>query len=579
MQTRVLKYVVRTLALVSVASVSLALAAQTTSAPKAKSSASKQSASSQTASRWDIFTGYSFLSPHGSVPVVGTGTFHYQNIDWGGIMSITRYFNEHVGLQFEGDEHMESQDWPITNASYGKSTSSPNDLSGVGGGLVFRFPKGNITPFIHALGGAERVGSIYTKETWGPLMTLGGGLDIETPLFNHHLAIRAAQADYQYTYANFGVVDSSINSVRLSAGVVWHMGAIAPPPPVTLSLSASPTSVYPGEPVTVTATAGNLNPSPKQNTIYSWSGNGVTGSGTTAKVDTSSLAPGNYTVNATVKQGKRGKEGVKPWESAESTTTFTVKQFEPPTISCSASPSTIKPGESSTITSEGVSPQNRPLTYSYSAAAGTISGTGTTATFSSTGAPTGPTEITCKVTDDKGQTATGNTTVTITAPYVPPTPHAQALCSVGFSTDKRRPTRVDNEAKACLDQVALALQNQPDAKAVVVGESTSQEKATTAKEEARAAKYPRRHIKVEQFAGQRAVNAKDYLVTEKGIDASRVSAATGTADSQTAENYLVPAGADFSADVTGTTPVDESTIKPEVRKPLPMRHRARRSSR
>jgi len=365
----------------------------------------------------------------------------------------------------------------------------------------------------------------------------------------------------------------------LSAGVVFHIGSLEPPPPVTLSLSASPTSVYPGEPVTVTATAGNLNPSPKQNTIYSWSGNGVTGSGTTAKVDTSSLAPGNYTVNATVKQGKRGKEGVKPWESAESTTTFTVKQFEPPTISCSASPSTIKPGESSTITSEGVSPQNRPLTYSYSAAAGTISGTGTTATFSSTGAPTGPTEITCKVTDDKGQTATGNTTVTITAPYVPPTPHAQALCSVGFSTDKRRPTRVDNEAKACLDQVALALQNQPDAKAVVVGESTSQEKATTAKEEARAAKYPRRHIKVEQFAGQRAVNAKDYLVTEKGIDASRVSAATGTADSQTAENYLVPAGADFSADVTGTTPVDESTIKPEVRKPLPMRHRARRSSR
>jgi hypothetical protein len=34
------------------------------------------------------------------------------------------------------------------------------------------------------------------------------------------------------------------------------------------------------------------------------------------------------------------------------------------------------------------------------------------------------------------------------------------------------------------------------------------------------------------------------------------------------ENYLVPAGADFSVDVTGTTVVDESAVKPEARKPL-----------
>ena len=64
------------------------------------------------------------------------------------------------------------------------------------------------------------------------------------------------------------------------------------------------------------------------------------------------------------------------------------------------------------------------------------------------------------------------------------------------------------------------------------------------------------------------MNAKDYLVTEKGIDASRVSVATGTTDGQTVEDYLVPAGATFTSDVQGTTPVDESTVKPEVRKPL-----------
>jgi hypothetical protein len=48
--------------------------------------------------------------------------------------------------------------------------------------------------------------------------------------------------------------------------------------------------------------------------------------------------------------------------------------------------------------------------------------------------------------------------------------------------------------------------------------------------------------------------------------------ATGAADSQNVENYLVPADAVFSSDVSGTTPVDEGAVKAQVRKPLPKRH-------
>jgi outer membrane protein OmpA-like peptidoglycan-associated protein len=263
-----------------------------------------------------------------------------------------------------------------------------------------------------------------------------------------------------------------------------------------------------------------------------------------------------------VKEGKPGKEGLKPWESANASASFTVKAYEPPTISCSANPSTIKPGETSTVTAMGMSPQNRPLTYSYSTSAGTISGSGTTAAYSSEGAPTGTTEVTCNVSDDKGQTATANTSVIIVAPYVPPIPHTQALCSITFSNDAKRPWRVDNEAKACLDEVALDLQKQSDAKAVVVGDSTAAEKAL---------KKGKKHAKVEDLAAERAVNTKDYLVVEKGIDASRISVATGAADEQKAENYLVPSGATFSDDVTGTTPVDETVVKPQARKPLPVK--------
>jgi hypothetical protein len=436
-----------------------------------------------------------------------------------------------------------------------------------------RFPDGNITPFVHALvGGALVDGPDHEAYKWGPGLTAGGGMDYETPWLNHHLAIRLFQADYEYMHADWGPVvfggRANINAARLSAGIVLHVGSIAPPTPITLACSATPESIFPGDPVTLTATPGGLNP--KDHVIYTWSGTGVTGNDANPKIDTSALAPGEYTVTGTVKEGKAGKEGLKPWETATCTAGITVKAFEPPTISCSASPSTIKPGDTSTITAVGVSPQNRPLTYSYTASAGTVTGSGTTAEYSSAGAPTGTVGITCNVSDDKGHTESSSTSLTITAPYVPPAPKTQALCSISFGNDSKRPLRVDNEAKACLDQVALDLKQQADAKAVVVGESDAKEKALTEKQETYATKH--KHAMVEDSAAQRAVNAKDYLVTEQGIDASRISVATGTTDGQTVEDYLVPAGATFGSDVQGTTPVDETAVKPQARKPLAERH-------
>jgi outer membrane protein OmpA-like peptidoglycan-associated protein len=544
MDARVSKYVSLVFGLAFVVLVPLALGAQDSAKPAAKVPAG------DSASRWDIFLGYSALIPNAKV-----NGFGYNSIDYGTIGSVTRYFNKNVGLQFEGDVHI------LLPENGNVTTTQPqDDFSSGSGGVIFRFPSGNITPFIHALVGGEQVGSYYQTDVWGPVVTAGGGLDYNTPWFNHHLAIRLFQADYQYLKADFASDQGGSTTFnpqgRLSAGLVFRIGSFAPPPQITLAVSVNPASIFPGDPVTATATAGNLDP--KLNAIYSWSGPGVTGSGTTATVATGSLAAGAYTVNCGVKEGKPGKEGLKPWEIADSSASFTVKSFEPPTVSCSASPSTIKPGESSTVTASGMSPQNRPLTYSYSAAAGAINGSGPSAVFSSTGAPTGAVGITCNVSDDKGQIATASTSVTLSAPYVAPVLHTQALCSIAFEKDSKRPARVDNEAKACLDEVALDLQRQPDAKAVVVGDSTAAEKTP---------KKGRKSAKVEDLAAERAVNTKDYLVTDKGIDASRVSVAVGTADGQKVENYLVPSGATFEVDVPGTTAVDESVVKPHVRKP------------
>ena len=561
MYARVSKCVSRVLVLAVAAAMPVALLAQV--GPDAKAAPP-----TNPSSRWDIFLGYSYLSPHGTVdtPLVNGVVLpaSYDSIDLGVIGSVSYFFNRYVGIQAETAFHQ----WGVQNTNDLPENGSEGNNAGfttVAGGVILRYPRGNFTPFAHALAGGARIdGPTHNPFTWGPDVTVGGGLDYETPYFDHHLAIRLFQGDYEYMHANFGDGVwggvAKVNAARLSVGLVYHIGTIVPPPPVTLACTINPVSIFPGDPVTVTVTAGDLNP--KLNAIYTWSGDGVTGSGTTATVATGSLVAGSYTVKAEVKEGKPGKEGLKPGQIADCSAIYTVKAFEPPTVSCTASPSTINPGDKSTVTSIGVSPQNRPLTYSFSVAPGTgaISGSGATATYDSAGAPTGAVAITCNAADDKGGTASSGTTVTITAPYVKPIPHASALCPIAFDKDKKRPTRVDNEAKACLDQVTDALKNDSTATVVVVGEANAKEKMPPKS----------KHAKVHDLAAERAVNTKDYLVNEEqsGIDASRIIVRTGTADSQSVEDYLVPAGATFDNDVQGTNPVDASSVKTLTRKPI-----------
>ena len=541
----------------------VAISAQDAPKPAPKASPS------DSPSRWDIFAGYSYLAPKGTVDVLQTNgkvlPETYKSMNKGVIGSGTYYFNKFVGAQVETAGH----------DLFTNSSSSNGSAYTLAGGLVARFPTADITPFIHGLvGGARMGGPDHEPFRWGPALTAGGGMDYALPWFNNRFSIRLFQADYEYMHINWGPGvwrgRGNFNSARLSAGVVIHVGTLEPPPQLTVACSASPTSIFPGDPVTVTATAGSQDP--KLGVVYGISGDGITGGNSaTATVDTASLPAGQHTVKCDAKEGKPGKEGLKPWQVAtQSTATFTVKEYEPPTISCSVSPTTIKPGDSASITATAASPQNRPLTYTYSASAGTVTGTGASGTYSSTGAPTGSVSITCNVADDKGHSASSNSSLNILAPPPPPQPHTQALCSINFETDTKRPTRVDNEAKACLDEVALDLQRQADAKAVVVGQSNAKEK--TAQEKKQKLEARRRHPKpVDDFAAERAVNTKDYLVKEKGIDPSRITVSTSATDGQKVEDYLVPAGANFNNDVQGTTPVDETAVQPQVRKPLPMR--------
>ena len=57
------------------------------------------------ASRWDIFLGYSYLAPKGTVQSQQSDgsvqPFDYSSVDYGGIVSGAYYFNKYVGAQIE----------------------------------------------------------------------------------------------------------------------------------------------------------------------------------------------------------------------------------------------------------------------------------------------------------------------------------------------------------------------------------------------------------------------------------------------------------------------------------------------
>jgi hypothetical protein len=522
---------------------SLSLPAQ--SAPAAKNSGVVYN------SRFDFATLYSYFQAHGADADVGIS---YNDIRLGAYASGSYYFNRHLGLEAAFEAHPDGNN---------------DGLFDIQAGPIVRDNFNHFSVFAHGLiGVADLAGpntrvshpigySYHNPWTWGgPSYTAGGGLDIN---LIRAVSLRLVQIDYTYNNVDFGPWGGIRNvyplggrahlpGLQASIGLVWHAGSITPPPPVTYSCSANPATVFPGDPVTVTGVALNLNP--KKTAVYSWTSSAGAVNGSSSTVTVSNKTAGSYTVNGHVTEGSR------VGQSADCTASYTVQDFAPPTISCSANPTTVNPGDSSTITASAVSPQNRPLTYSYNATAGSISGVTPSAILSTTGAAPGPITVTCGVVDDTGKQATATTTVSVLAPPPPPPPPAAALpitsslCTTSFERDKARPVRVDNEAKACLDDVTMSLQQNPNAKLALVG--------TEDAKEARRSKG--------RVAAQRAADTKDYLVTDKGIDASRIMLYTSTADSETVTTTLVPLGA--TLDPTGLTPVDESKVKVERRKPI-----------
>jgi outer membrane protein OmpA-like peptidoglycan-associated protein len=463
----------------------------------------------------DIFAGYSYMDPGGRI-----GGVNLKSMPGGWGVAPTYNFNRTFGLTFDAGGH------------YGNNADAATIM--VGPKLTLHM--GRVAPFGEFLLGLHRLSpsGLSDNNAFG-LMT-GGGFDVRVA---RHLSLRLLQADYVFGKHSdaYPLPDTTnLNGARVQGGLVFHFGVNPPGPPPSASCSAQPGEVMTGEPVKVTATPSNFDP--KHTLTYAWTTTGGKASGdATATIDTAGLAPGSYTATAKITDSKNAKN------TASCSANFSVKEQpkNPPQISCSANPATVTAGNPSTISCTCSSPDNRQVSIAnWVASAGKVSGTGNSGMLDTAGMQAGPVSVSATCSDDRGLTATGNANVNVEVPAK--APEASKLNEIDF---KKNSAHVDNKAKAALDDVALRLKSDPEAKAVIIGEYAKGEKAG------------------QKLAAQRAVNAKAYLTqgeAGQGIDPSRIDVRTGNGGEMKDENWIVPAGATF--DTTGTQPVDEKKVKP-----------------
>ncbi|HXZ27401.1 MAG TPA: OmpA family protein [Terriglobales bacterium] len=341
-----------------------------------------------------------------------------------------------------------------------------------------------------------------------------------------------------FPFTNFRTFSGSgaMHQVAITAGVFYRFGG-GPSVPTSASCSVSPTEVYAGEPVQASASPSGFNPNHTLNYNWTSTGGAISGTGATANVDTKGLNPGSYTTHVHVSDPKSSKA------TADCDATFAIKERpkHPPEISCSANPATVQSGTPSTITCSCSTPDSGPeyqpaVTTSignWSASAGRVSGSDGSATLDTAGVGAGPVTVSATCTDNRGLSSPGSATVNVEVAPAPP--QASKVNDCEFKP-KAKPARVDNECKAKLDDYALALQRDAEAKGVIVGSYDEKEGKN-----AKAAR---------NLAAQRAANTKEYLVKEKGIDPGRLETRVDGASGRMVENWIVPAGASFTQEGT-----------------------------
>ena len=463
------------------------------------------SAQEPTVPKADLFVGYQWLSPGGNVPIVGTANpvqgrkLPDMPVGFG----LAFGYNFHPNFALEGD--------------YGGNWKSGFNINTYSLGPRLMLRTENMNYFIHTLISLNQLNTPFGNHN-GIGAILGGGMDLKVVKY---LSIRLIEADFQWGRQHFSTIvppdqpdlrRSSFDGVRLRSGILLNFGG-APAVPPSATCSAQPAEVMVGEPITLTATPSNFNP--KHTVTYSWTSTGgkLTSKDGSATVDTNGVAGGSYTatVHITDPHAKNNNE-------ATCTANFSVKEppKNPPTMSCTVSPTSVEAGQSATVTCDCKSPDNVQVNVGgWNASTGTVSGTGSTASLSTAGAAPGTITVNATCTDARGLTGSSSAQVAVTAPPANKELEARLVLGDSIYFPTAQPTPANPKGGLLPSQqktlVALAsdfqkyLQAKPDARLILEGHAD-----------------PRGSAQYNQKLSERRVErVKDFLV-ENGVPADHI---------------------------------------------------------
>jgi hypothetical protein len=263
---------------------------------------------------------------------------------------------------------------------------------------------------------------------------------------------------------------------------------------------------------------------------YSTTGGRVSGDGPNATLDLAGVAPGTYTVTVEVDDGCGCIAFTSTTVTVDRCNCIPAPPVACPTISVSC-PDTGTIGQPVTFTANvSGGDANVTPTFNWTVSAGTISsGQGTSSiTVDTTGVSGGATITATVDVGGYGRECSTSSSCTVNFPRV----------AVARKIDEYGNIRFNDE-KARLDNFAIELQNDPTAQGYLLCYGGRTGRAGEAQ--------------------RRCDRAKDYLVTTRGLDASRiVTVDGGYREDLTVELWVVPTGATPPA---GSPTVDPSEVK------------------
>ncbi len=241
---------------------------------------------------------------------------------------------------------------------------------------------------------------------------------------------------------------------------------------------------------------------------YEWSVDGQSLAADSARIKFGSEGrkPGTYKVTCTASDGE---------ESCSAVSTGTIRERiipnKPPVVECLTTTVDVASGDSVELRARVNDPDGGKLSYSWSGPGTAVSGRGETATFDATNIKAGSYTVTITATDDRDGRASCSMTVNVSE-RISVTKENCGFFRVGG-------TRVDNCAKAILDDLAVRMKNDPKLRANIIGytDGSSYEKS-------------RKNL------GERRAKAAAAYLQKQGVDNSRMTITDGGTNDPVGDN-------------------------------------------